>query len=322
MLAMTQSFEGNRVVRDTGCRYPIFNAPVGYFARASLTGAISAAGGFGLMETSSQGLAATEAEFDLVRERTDAPSDSGCSYACSSSKSASTRLDWILDGRTPLVATCVGDPAPISRRARDARVKHHHQVGSVNEAQRAVDGGADGLIVEGAESGGLRSRKSSHLMTLLQQVRDTVDVPMVAAGGIVDGRGMAAAFALGAEGVLMGTRFMSAVESPAHQNWKQAIADTDITLNIAQAHPEVMMRVVRTELAEAVQRGDVPLDGNPYAGPFMEAFENGRIELAMIGAGESATLVQEIKPVADIIAETVDGFWRETERLAGLLARP
>jgi enoyl-[acyl-carrier protein] reductase II len=117
----------------------------------------------------------------------------------------------------------------------------------------------------------------------------------------------------------MGTRFMSAAESPAHQRWKQAIADTDITLNIAQAHPEVTMRVVRTQLAEAVQRGDVALDGNPYAGPFMEAFENGRIDLAMVGAGESATLVQGIKPVAEIIGDTVAGFWREIERLAALL---
>ena len=73
MRAMTNTFEGNRVVRDTGCRYPILNAPVGYFARASLTGAISEAGGFGLMETSSQGLAETDMEFNLVRQRTDAP---------------------------------------------------------------------------------------------------------------------------------------------------------------------------------------------------------------------------------------------------------
>ena len=320
MPTMSQSFEGNRVVRDTGCRYPIFNAPVGYFARASLTGAISAAGGFGLMETSSQGLAETAAEFDLVRQRTDAPIGLQMFLrVLKQQERLDEVLEWILDGRVSLVATCVGDPAPISSRAHDAGVKHYHQIGSVNEARRAVDGGADGLIVEGAESGGLRSRKSPHLMTLLQQVRDAVDVPIVAAGGIVDGRGMAAAFALGAEGVLMGTRFMSSAESPAHVNWKQAIADTDITLNIAQAHPEVTMRVVRTELAEAVQRGDVPLDGNPYAGPFMEAFENGRIDLAMIGAGESATLVQAIKPVAEIIDETVTGFWREIERLAGLL---
>src|SRR5262249_44699200 len=156
--------------------------------------------------------------------------------------------------------------------AHEAGVKHYHQVGSLNEAQRAVDGGADGLIVEGAESGGLRSRKSPHLMTLLQQGRAAVTVPILAAGGVVDRRGRGTASALGAEGIVMGTRFMSAAESPAHQMWKQAIVDTDITLNIAQAHPEVTMRVVRTEFAEAVQRGDVPLNGNPYAGPFMEAF--------------------------------------------------
>ena len=320
MPAMSYTFEGNRVVRDTGCRYPIFNAPVGYFARASLTGAISAAGGFGLMETSSQGLAETEMEFNLVRQRTDAPLGLQMFLRVLKQQNRLDEvLDWILDGRTPLVATCVGDPAPISKRAQEAGVKHYHQVGSLNEARRAVDGGADGLIVEGAESGGLRSRKSPHVMTLLQQVRAAVEVPIVAAGGIVDGRGMAAAFALGAEGVLMGTRFMSAEESPAHQNWKQAIADTDVTLNIPQAHPEVTMRVVRTELAEAVQRGDIPLAGNPYAGPFMEAFENGRIDLAMVGAGESATLVQQIRPVADIIDDTVTGFWLEIERLAGLL---
>ena len=80
-------------------------------------------------------------------------------------------LDWILDGRTRLIVTCVGDPTPIARRACEAGVKHYHQVGGLNEALRAVDAGVDGLIVEGAESGGLRSVRSPHLFTLLQQVR-------------------------------------------------------------------------------------------------------------------------------------------------------
>ena len=175
MRSMTNTFEGNRVVRDTSCRYPIFNAPVGYFARASLTGAISEAGGFGLMETSSQGLTETDVEFNLVRQRTDAPLGLQMFLrVLKQQERVDEVLDWILDGRTPLVATCVGDPAPISNRAHEAGVKHYHQVGSLNEARRAVDGGADGLIVEGAESGGLRSRRSPHLMTLLQQVRAAV----------------------------------------------------------------------------------------------------------------------------------------------------
>ena len=228
-------------------------------------------------------------------------------------------LDWILDGRTPLVVTCVGDPTPIARRAHESGVKHYHQVGGVNEAIRAVDAGVDGLIVEGAESGGLRSVRSPHLFTLLQQVRAAVDVPLVAAGGIADGRGMAGAFALGAEGVLMGTRFMSSLESPVHDNWKRAITDSAVTLNIEPGMPGIRMRVADTDLAEAVARGEVDPAGNPYAGPFMEAFEHGRLDRALVGCGESAALVDSVKTVQEIVDETVEVFWREIERLAGLL---
>ena len=317
---MSQSFEGNRVVRDTGCRVPIFNAPVGYFARAELAGAVSAAGGMGLLETSSASLAETAAQFERVRAATTAPVGLQMFLRVLKGQGRVEEvLDWVLDGRTPLLVTCVGDPRPIVARARDAGVRLYHQVGSLNDAQRAVDAGVDGLIVEGAESGGLRSVRSPHLFTLLQQVRPRVDVPIVAAGGIVDGHGMAGAFALGAEGVLMGTRFMSAVESPVHPNWKQAIADCDVTLNIDPGLPGIRMRVVGNELAEAVFRGDVDPAGNPYAGPFLEAFEHGRLDRALVGCGESASLVGAIQTVGEIVEETERVFWSEIERLARLL---
>jgi enoyl-[acyl-carrier protein] reductase II len=195
----------------------------------------------------------------------------------------------------------------------------YHQVGSVNDARRAVDAGVDGLIVEGAESGGLRGVRSPHLFTLLQQTRAAVDVPLIAAGGIADGRGMAGAFALGAEGVMMGTRFMSSAESPVHENWKQAITDSAVTLNIEPGMPGIRMRVADTELAGAVFRGEVDPAGNPYAGPFLEAFEHGRLDKAMVGCGESASLIGSVKPVREIIDETVAGFWAEIERLAAML---
>ena len=134
---MTHSFEGNRVVADTGCRFPIFNAPVGYFARAQLAGAVSAAGGMGLMETSSAGLDETAAQFDLVRAATDAPLGLQMFLRVLKGQGRVDEvLDWILDGRTPLLVTCVGDPAPIARRAHDAGVKHYHQVGSLHDARR------------------------------------------------------------------------------------------------------------------------------------------------------------------------------------------
>jgi enoyl-[acyl-carrier protein] reductase II len=317
---VTNSFAANRVVQDTGCRYPIFNAPVGYFARASLAGAVSAAGGMGLMETSSASLEGTAVQYELVRAQTDAPLGLQMFLRVLKGQGRVDEvLDWILDGRTPLLVTCVGDPTPIAARARDAGVKMYHQVGSLNDALRAVDAGVDGLIVEGAESGGLRSVRSPHLFTLLQQVRAKVHVPLIAAGGIADGYGMAGAFALGAEGVMMGTRFMSSAESPAHVNWKQAITESDVTLNTEPGAPGIRMRVARTELAEAVVRGDVDPAGNPYAGPFLEAFENGRLDRAMVGCGESAALVASIKPVRDIIDETVAVFWNEIERLARML---
>ena len=317
---MTQTFDGNRVVRDTGCRFPILNAPVGYFARAPLAGAVSAAGGMGLMETSSASLEETAAQFDLVRATTDAPLGLQMFLRVLKGQGRVDEvLDWVLDGRTPLLVTCVGDPTPIARRAREAGVRHYHQVGSLNDARRAVDAGVDGLIVEGAESGGLRGVRSPHLFALLQQVRAAVDVPLIAAGGIADGHGMAGAFALGAEGILMGTRFMSSAESPVHGNWKQAITDCDVTLNIEPGMPGIRMRVVGNELGEAVFRGDVDPAGNPYAGPFLEAFEHGRLDRAMVGCGESASLIGSIKTVREIIDETVAVFWAEIERLAGML---
>jgi enoyl-[acyl-carrier protein] reductase II len=317
---VSTAFEGNRIVRDTGCRFPICNAPVGYFARAQLAGAVSAAGGMGLMETSSAGLTETAAQYDLVRSTTDAPLGLQMFLRVLKGQGRIDEvLDWILDGRTPLLVTCVGDPTPIAARAKDAGVLLYHQIGSVTDARRAVDAGANGLIVEGAESGGLRGVRSPHLFTLLQQVRAAVDVPLIAAGGIADGRGMAGAFALGAEGVMMGTRFMSSAESPVHDNWKRAITDSDVTLNIEPGMPGIRMRVADTDLAEAVFRGEVDPAGNPYAGPFLEAFEHGRLDKAMVGCGESASLIGSVKPVAEIITETVDGFWAEIEHLAAML---
>ncbi len=313
------SFEGNRVVHDTGAKYPIFNAPIGYFARARLAGAVSAAGGMGLLEMNSTGIDETATEYESIRARTDAPFGL---HMFLQVLVAQNRLDEVLDwalGRTTFMVSCAGNPARVMPRLKDAGVKLYHQVGSLDQALKAAEAGVDGLIVEGAESGGLRGANALHLFSLLQQVRTRIDLPLVAAGGIVDGCGMAGAFALGAEGVLMGTRFMSAVESPVHHNWKQAIADCDGTLSIDIGRAATRMLVVRNEFSEAVARGEIDPQGNPYAGPFQELCRNGRLDMAMAGCGESAMLVNTISTVAEIIDQTVSVFWQEIERLARLL---
>jgi enoyl-[acyl-carrier protein] reductase II len=314
------SFEGNRVVRDTGSDYPIFNAPIGYFARGALAGAVSAAGGMGLMETSSQPLEGVQAEFDLVRARTNRPVGLQMFLrVLKQTERLDAVLDWALDGRTRFMASCVGDPGPLMGRIHDAGVKIYHQVGSLSQALKAEDSGVDGLILEGAESGGIRGERDLQIFSLLQQVRARTELPIVAAGGIVDGHGMAGAFALGAEGVMMGTRLITCAESPVHENWKQAVADADATLRLNIGKPGIAMRVVANAYSEQVARGEIAMEGNPYAGPFMELFRNGRTDLAMVGAGESAVLVDAVKPAAQIIDETVSGFWSQMERLAALL---
>ncbi len=166
------AFEGNRVVRDTGSLYPIFNAPIGYFARSQLAGAVSAAGGMGLMEMNSMTLEQTRAEYDAVRTRTDRPF--GLQMFLKVLKAAGRVdevLDFALDGRTKFMASCVGDPAPLMVRIKGAGVKLYHQVGSLSQALKAEDAGVDGLIVEGAESGGIRGDKDLQIFSLLQQVR-------------------------------------------------------------------------------------------------------------------------------------------------------
>ncbi len=313
------AFDGNRVLRDTGARYPIFNAPIGFVARSPLVSAVSGAGGMGLLELHANPLEHSAREYDAITASTDAPF--GVHMLVRGhiwGEDTDAVLDFAL-ARSRFMTTGVGDPAVLTPRIKDAGVTVYHQVGTLHEAEKAVEAGVDGLIVEGAEAGGIRPTTALHMFSLLQQIRAHVDVPIVAAGGIMDGYGMAGAFALGAEGVIMGTRFMSATESPAHHNWKQAIADCDVTLTTnPMQSPDKLMRAVRNDFSESVARGEV-VTRNPYGGDFLAAFERGELDKAMVGAGETASLIAEIKPAAEIVEETVTVFWQEIERLARLL---
>jgi enoyl-[acyl-carrier protein] reductase II len=316
-------FTNNRVARDTGALYPILQSPMNWIARASLVSAVSAAGATGMLETTS-GFPAVQAEYDAIRGRTDRPF--GINIAIKFIKDRpeieSAVLDWALDGRVKFMTTSAGDPRRHVRRIKDAGVTVYHQVASLDGALKAQDAGVDGLIVEGGESGGVRAPDSVHSFALLQAVRERVALPIVAAGGIVDGRGMAAAFALGAEGVAMGTRFVCSLESPVHDNYKNAIVDaaTSDSMTVPMgAGGRAVIRVLRSPLSEAVARGEP--DAAPAANAIQALYVEGRLDLTFGSAGESAGLIHAVKPVADIVDDTVAGFWREIERLAGLLER-
>ncbi|GGC77305.1 NAD(P)H-dependent flavin oxidoreductase [Chelatococcus reniformis] len=312
-------FEGNRVVAHTRARYPIFQSPMTWIARAPLVSAVSAAGAFGLLESTSRDLAMTTREFNAIRAATNQPFGVNLPvrYLKDDPKEEKAIIDWLLAQNIHFVTTSAGDPGRYVRTLKDAGVTVYHATATLYGAQKAVDVGVDGLIVEGAESAGVRNPDEVHSFALLQAVREKTTVPLVAAGGIVDGRGMAAAFALGAEGVTMGTRFVASTESPVHLNYKNAIVAAPITGTLMLDNPpRARARGLRTPYAEGVSGGErEPL---PPMAILEKLYVGGDVDNTSGAAGESAGLIHEIKSVRDIVEDTVAGFWREIDRLAAL----
>ena len=220
------------------------------------------------------------------------------------------------------VTTSAGDPRRYCEALKSAGLTVFHVVPSLATAEKAVEAGVDGLVVEGGEGGGFKNPREVATMVLLPLVCSKLNVPVIAAGGIVDGRTMAAAFALGAEGVQMGTRMVSAAESPVHENWKRAIVDakeTD-TVFLNRFGPGPALRALRTEKTTALEK-------TPPVGPIMGEFGRaldlyfgGDMEASIALSGQVAGRIDTVKPVAEIIAETVAEFEETVARMAARYA--
>jgi enoyl-[acyl-carrier protein] reductase II len=182
---------------------------------------------------------------------------------------------------------------------------------------KCAEAGIDGLVVEGAEGGGFKNPEEVSTLVLLQAIRARVDVPLIAAGGICDGRGMAAAFALGAEAVQMGTRFVSAAESPVHNNYKAAITgakETGTWVLNKKASP--CIRALKSERTREIHdAGLMPPDALKG---ILGVYFGGDMEAAPALAGQTVGLIDAVKPAARIIDETVAEFFEITQRLGAL----
>ncbi|MEH6569310.1 MAG: nitronate monooxygenase, partial [Halioglobus sp.] len=217
---MTEPAIHNRVTQMTGTDYPIIQAPMGWIARAQLASAVSNAGGMGVIETSSGEFDNIKAEVEKMRELTDKPF--GMNVALSYVKGTNV-IDFVIEQGIKFVTTSSGSPSVCTSAFQEAGIKVFHVVPTLDMALKAMDAGVDGLIVEGGEGGGFKNPSPVSTMVLLPLIRSRVDVPIIAAGGISDGLSMAGAFAMGAEGVQMGTRMLSCSDSPVHDNWKQSV---------------------------------------------------------------------------------------------------
>ncbi len=305
----------NRVLDHLGTQYPIIQSPMGFIARSQLASAVSNAGGMGIIETSSGEIEQCMEEIRKMHDLTDKPF--GVNLALLFLRDEAM-IDMVIDEGVKFITTSAGNPAKYIDRLKRHDIIVYHAVPTAEMAMKAVGAGVDGLIVEGAEGGGFKNPEEVSLPVLLQTIRDQTDIPMVAAGGIVDGRGMAAAFSAGAEAIQMGTRFVSALESPVHINFKNAIVDSVETGTVVlNKKSSPCVRALKTERTMAIHEAGV-MERSVVFGDILDLYFGGDMESSVGLAGQGAGMISEIKPVKQIIDETVDGFFEIAGRFAAM----
>lgn len=294
---------------------PIVQAPMGWIARSRLASAVSNAGGLGIIETSSGELDVIRREIDAMRELTDRPF--GVNIAQLFVRDPSI-VEFVVERGVKFVTTSAGDPKQYTSALKEAGLTVFHVVPTLAAALKAVDAGVDGLVVEGGEGGGFKNPRDVATMVLVPLVASRVDVPIVAAGGICDGVSMAAAIALGADAVQMGTRMVSATESPVHDNWKRSIVDgaeTDTVFLNRFSRPG--LRAIRTERTSTLERQEhVPLSEMSRA---MDLYFGGDMEASIALTGQVMGRISAVRTVAEILEEAVQVYEETVARLSSTI---
>ena len=304
----------NRVIEHTKSKYPIIQAPMGWIARSQLASSVCEAGGMGIIETSSGEIDNCKKEILKMSELTDKPF--GVNLPLLFLKDDSM-VKFCVDAGVKFVTTSAGDPTKYISVLKDAGITVYHAVPSLQGALKAANAGVDGLVVEGTEGGGFKSPVEVGLLVLIQSIKQTIDLPLIAAGGIVDGAGMAAVFAAGAEGIQMGTRFVSSAESPVHSNFKDKIIDSGIdgTLILNKSSKPVI-RALKSDLTINIdQKGEMDMSAMMN---IKNLYFDGDMEAAPALSGQSTGLISEIKPVKQIIEEIINEFNSVCENMGNI----
>ena len=304
----------NRVTELLGVAHPIVQAPMGWIARAQLASAVSNAGGMGIIETSSGKLDEVRLEIRRMRELTDKPF--GVNIALTYVRDPGI-VQFVVDEGVRFVTTSAGDPSRYCAELKAAGLTVFHVVPTLKGALKAVEAGVDGLIVEGAEGGGFKNQRDVASMVLLPLVCSRVKVPVIAAGGFSDGVSMAAAFALGAEGIQMGTRMLTAAESPAHPNWKNAIIDAQETdtvfLNRGGNGPA--LRALRTARTTRLEFNNPENMRTEFAN-VLDLYFGGDMEAAVPLTGQVCGRIDAVLSVREILDQTIAEFHQTLGALA------
>jgi len=304
-----------RVCDLLGIDHPVVLGGMGTATTAPLVSAVSNAGGFGTLGTSAFNTGTLDSEIAAIRERTDKPF--GVNHLLFQIKEEMFAVTLRAQPAVIAFAWARKDQnlREYFKRAHDTGAKVMHMAGEVPEALRAAEAGADVLVAQGTEAGGHVGWMAS-LPLLPMMVKAVAPLPVLSAGGIADGRGLAAALALGAEGVLLGTRFMATLEAPIHPNFKQAIVETDghdtvLTeipdLASQRVWPGAMSRAKRNKFIErwAGREWALRQDAGEVGRQAAAARAAGDVDNASISYGQDAGLIDSIKSVKQVVQDIV-----------------
>ena len=298
-----------RITELLGCEYPIIQGGMAWVAEHTLAAAVSNAGGIGLIAGGSAPIDYLRDQIHKCKEKTDKPFGVNIMLM---SPNADDLAQLCIDEGVRVVTTGAGNPGKYIPAWKEAGIKVIPVIPSVALAKRMERAGADAVVAEGTESGGHIGENTT--MCLVPQVVDALEIPVIAAGGIADGRGMAAAFMLGAEGVQIGTRFLASEECQIHPTFKELVIkakDTDsVVTGRYTGHP---CRNIKTKFSKKLANGEKDGSLSPEEfeqitlGSLRKAVVDGNVDEGSFLCGAIAGMVNEIKPCSEIVAEIMAG---------------
>ncbi|MFM9985656.1 MAG: NAD(P)H-dependent flavin oxidoreductase [Flavobacteriales bacterium] len=311
----------NKITELFGIKYPIVQAGMIWCSGWELASAVSNAGGLGIIGSGSMYPEILELHIQKCKKATDKPFGVNIPLLY---PQIEDHIEIILREKVPIVFTSAGNPKTYCQIFKDAGITVVHVVSSSKFAQKAEAAGCDAVVAEGFEAGGHNGREETTTICLIPAVRDAVKIPVIAAGGIGDGRAMMAAFALGADGVQIGSRFVASLESSAHEEFKQKViaateGSTSLTLKeltpVRLLHNPFYEEVQKAyaEGADKEQLAELLGRGRAKKGMFEGDLIQGELEI-----GQIAATFNEILPASEIINRIVQEFKATADRLSVL----
>lgn len=309
--------EKNRISELFGIKYPVIQAGMVWCSGWRLASTVSNAGGLGLIGAGSMYPDVLREHIQKCKQATDKPFGVNVPMMYPQVEEI---MQIIIDEQVPVVFTSAGNPKTWTSHLQSHGIKVAHVVSSSKFALKAAEAGVDAIVAEGFEAGGHNGREETATLVLIPQVRKAVDIPLIAAGGIATGCAMAAVFALGAEGIQVGTRFALTEESSASDIFKQrclSLPEGETVLSLKKVSPT---RLIKNEFYEQVKEME---DRGASADEFREFLGRGRAKKGIfegdlvdgeLEIGQIASIVQEIVPAAQVVREIIEDY-NETIRI-------